>query len=786
MESTFKKCKVKNCRKNLILALNLPITTFEFGIFTKKTASVIYLLKNINMKSLSTLSIMIVLSLLVNINNVFSYEEKTLKEITTVSTDSLNAKSLLSAYYGDTLVVKGVVGVSVLVNVSKGDRRPIMLTGGSWTTYLQTEATVSESQKAGILMFQRDTLIKNSGFDKLQTGDLIEATVVVGSLPYKFDATNQTKISAPALELLSIIPVKVLASKQTLNPAIKTNISKFYKGNKVQNPLLETGSGFIGQKVIFDSLTVTATSPQIIVRDNQNNSIVMNEQSGYYTTKSHFIEESEFRPLSIGQKIYKMEGYISSLFVAGSGGGGFGNGSGSALYTYTISPALPGDLNSGPKPSQLSVVRVQPAKLFPSSSDIVSVIFEILPGANFVPIGNIFLEYSIDDGKTYNKIPAEEDITGNYLGKIPAQSAGTIVYYMLTATDEVGETYKGPVNGVYYFKVVDQFPSIADIRRPDTIEAIRIISGSSVTIEATVMSDTNDIFGDGFQNPSRIILQDGTAPWSGAAIFRMGNNDSPVWKLKSGEKVRLTAKLQEFGGSLYFQSVDTVITLGKTELYAPVALSTAEFGTNPGGTEKSDQWRNMLVEFNNVEVGKLEPSSPQSTGEFLIVDEALKATPEASIRLETDESKLTYTTRDSIVSISKRVKPTIGEKISFVRGIINADFRTRRYKLIPRNDRDFSIVTDIKTGDADIPQLFVYPNPVKDKACIDINIEKESLVSIDIISTITGNKITSTKEYLSAGIFTLQINTSELSSGSYIISIISDTQTQTLPLVINK
>lgn len=772
--------------KNLILALNLPITTFEFGIFTKKTASVIYLLKNINMKSLSTLSIMIVLSLLVNINNVFSYEEKTLKEITTVSTDSLNAKSLLSAYYGDTLVVKGVVGVSVLVNVSKGDRRPIMLTGGSWTTYLQTEATVSESQKAGILMFQRDTLIKNSGFDKLQTGDLIEATVVVGSLPYKFDATNQTKISAPALELLSIIPVKVLASKQTLNPAIKTNISKFYKGNKVQNPLLETGSGFIGQKVIFDSLTVTATSPQIIVRDNQNNSIVMNEQSGYYTTKSHFIEESEFRPLSIGQKIYKMEGYISSLFVAGSGGGGFGNGSGSALYTYTISPALPGDLNSGPKPSQLSVVRVQPAKLFPSSSDIVSVIFEILPGANFVPIGNIFLEYSIDDGKTYNKIPAEEDITGNYLGKIPAQSAGTIVYYMLTATDEVGETYKGPINGVYYFKVVDQFPSIADIRRPDTIEAIRIISGSSVTIEATVMSDTNDIFGDGFQNPSRIILQDGTAPWSGAAIFRMGNNDSPVWKLKSGEKVRLTAKLQEFGGSLYFQSVDTVITLGKTELYAPVALSTAEFGTNPGGTEKSDQWRNMLVEFNNVEVGKLEPSSPQSTGEFLIVDEALKATPEASIRLETDESKLTYTTRDSIVSISKRVKPTIGEKISFVRGIINADFRTRRYKLIPRNDRDFSIVTDIKTGDADIPQLFVYPNPVKDKACIDINIEKESLVSIDIISTITGNKITSTKEYLSAGIFTLQINTSELSSGSYIISIISDTQTQTLPLVINK
>jgi hypothetical protein len=698
---------------------------------------------------------------------VFSYEEKTLKEITTVSTDSLNAKSLLSAYYGDTLVIKGVVGVSVLVNVSKGDRRPIMLTGASWTTYLQTETTVSESQKAGILMFQRDTLIKTTGFDKLQTGDLIEATVVVGSLPYKFDATNQTKITATALELLSIIPVKVLASKQTLNPAIKTNISSFYKGNKVQNPLLETGSGFIGQKVSLDSLTVTATSPQIIVRDNQGNSIVMNEQSGYYTTKSHFIEESEFRPLTVGQKIYKMEGYISSL------------------YTYTISPALPGDLNSGPKPSQLSVVRVQPAKLFPSSSDIVSVIFEILPGANFVPIGNIFLEYSIDDGKTYTKIPAEEDITGNYLGKIPAQSAGTIVYYMLTATDEVGETYKGPVNGVYYYKVVNQFPSIADIRRPDTIDAMRIISGSSVTIEATVMSDTNDIFGDGFQNPSRIILQDGIAPWSGAAIFRFGN-DSPAWKLKRGEKVRLTAKLQEFGGSLNFQSVDTVITLGQSELYAPVALSTADFGANPGGTENSDQWRNMLVEFNNVEIGKIEPSSPQSTGEFLIVDEALKATPEASIRLETDESKLTYTTRDSIVSISKRVKPTIGEKISFVRGIINADFRTRRYKLIPRNDRDFSIVTDIKTGDADIPQLFVYPNPVKDKACIDINIEKESLVSVDIISTITGNKITSTKEYLSAGLFTLQINTSELTSGSYIISVISGTNTQTLPLVINK
>jgi hypothetical protein len=75
---------------------------------------------------------------------------------------------------------------------------------------------------------------------------------------------------------------------------------------------------------------------------------------------------------------------------------------------------------------------------------------------------------------------------------------------------------------------------------------------------------------------------------------------------------------------------------------------------------------------------------------------------------------------------------------------------------------------------------------VKDKACIDINIEKESLVYVDIISSITGNKIISTKEYLPAGLFTLQINTSELTSGSYIISLISGTNTQTLPLVINR
>ena len=168
--------------------------------------------------------------------------------------------------------------------------------------------------------------------------------------------------------------------------------------------------------------------------------------------------------------------------------------------------------------------------------------------------------------------------------------------------------------------------------------------------------------------------------------------------------------------------------LGNETPYKPVSLSTTNFTTNPGGVQGSDQWRDMLVEFPNVVIGTIEPSAPQSTGEFIIVDQALQQDMNQGIRVETDESKLTYSTRDSIIKISNRVKPTIGEKIDFVRGIIGADFRSRRYKLVPRFDRDFSIVTSINEQQVEQYPIFVYPNPTSETIVLSFDAHSQETV----------------------------------------------------------
>ncbi|MGA1414456.1 MAG: hypothetical protein ACO323_05350, partial [Candidatus Kapaibacteriota bacterium] len=83
-------------------------------------------------------------------------EQKSVQELAILTPDSLAIPSYLSPHFGDTIIVKGRAGVSVLINPSGADRRPIMLTGKGWLTYLSS-ADSSASMKVGIALFQRDT-----------------------------------------------------------------------------------------------------------------------------------------------------------------------------------------------------------------------------------------------------------------------------------------------------------------------------------------------------------------------------------------------------------------------------------------------------------------------------------------------------------------------------------------------------------------------------------------------------------------------------------------------------
>ena len=709
---------------------------------------------------------------------LFSADNKSVKELSVLTPDSLSIPSYLSQHYGDTVIVRGRAGVSVLINATGGDRRPIMLIGKGWLTYI-SDADSNASTKAGIALFQRDTMNKTTQFDKIRSGDVIECTAVVTTLPYEFDAFSQQRVSLPALELIAATPVKTISKNATLDPVPTLMISDFYKGTRGRNPLA-TASIYAGRKVSFDSVVISSTSPVLMFSDGKGNEIPMSDQSGYFTTKNHFIEESQYSPYTLGQTLYKVEGFITTNFIAGGGGGGMGGG-GSQLYTYAIAPALQKDVTAGPKPAIISLVAQRPSKLFPSSKDQVQIIYDVLSGTNLVPFDKIALYVSTDAGKTYVKYPAQEDPTGSWLGVIPAQPAGTIVRYYIGATDETGASYRLPVTSDYFYKVVDSYPKISDIKIPDTVSGIRNMQGASVTIEGIVMSDSSDIFGDRFQNQARAIIQDGSTPYSGAAFYRQGNN-SKAMLLKRGQKVRVTSRLQEFGGVVFFGNIDSMEVIGSDTPYQPVKLSTANFTTNPSGVEGSDQWRDMLVEFPNIVIGTIEPSSPQLTGEFIIVDENAQQDMSKGIRVETDESALKYTTRDSIVKVTNRVKPTIGEKVDFVRGIIGADFRSRRYKLVPRFDRDFSIVTSINEDIVQQDAVFVYPNPATQFVIVSFDAQNSQAISLQVSELMSGRLVHERLYPGAIGMHRFELNANDFPSGAYSVTVRSGMNMHVIPL----
>ena len=239
----------------------------------------------------------------------YSFEVKSVQDIAVISTDSLAIPSYLSKHFGDTVIIRGKAGNDVLMNATGGDRRPIMLVGKSWLTYI-AGADSSIEPKAGIAIFQRDTNIRTTQFDKIKTGDIIECTAIVTNLPYELDDFNQQRRALPALELLTSTPVKTIFRNSEMDIVPVLNVSDFYTGTRARNPKT-SASMYAGRKVRFDSVMISSTSPVIMFSDGKGNEIPMSDQSGNFTTKNHFIEESQFSSYTVGQKIFKVEGFIT-------------------------------------------------------------------------------------------------------------------------------------------------------------------------------------------------------------------------------------------------------------------------------------------------------------------------------------------------------------------------------------------------------------------------------------------------------------------------------------------
>lgn len=683
------------------------------------------------------------------------YPEYDVSDIMTIPADSLAAGSLRSPLLGDTVWITGIVAVPTVVDPLQ-DRNPVMWASRRWVSFLR-DTDVSKSDYTGINILQGDTSdAVNTLFDRVRPGNVIKALVRVSNFPSgPLGATQVEIITSESIEFLddATLPATI--------PSV--NISDFYTGPVAnQTPNFDMGSKYVGSKVELSNVTVVAvTTFDYVLADADGNEMYFRSQSSYFTKKTETGTKPKLRPdfegFKVGQVFKKVRGFITSSNTPGG------------PASFMITPATPDDVEiSDILPLEIISVERDFDKPFPSPQEAVDIITRIQPGS--ADIAKVEVLYSVDGGAEQS-VEAEELPTGSvmYKGIIPAQAANAVVRYKVTVTEDGGKQYTYPLTGDFAYRVLDRPATIADIRDPLMPRGSSAYVGFTATVEGVVTTDPTDITGSSF---TRMYIQDGTNPYSGLYIVTTSPNDA-IRSAQRGDKVRLTGTVAERGVRAQdyhitaLENITATSTLSQGNTVDPIVLSTDVFSRKSFGDAEAEQWESMVVEFRNVVVADTNADSGGNFGEFYATDEGTTA----SMRVETEDSNISITNRPDQVEQGKKLI-AINDKFAFLRGIMFYSFGN--YKLIPRNDQDFNIVTSVEyTPLADIDAgVRAFPNPMSTETTVEFMVQSFVQEAHIRLVDMQGNTVyTATEHNLAAGNYRFTLNASVLAAGVYTCTV---------------
>ena len=198
----------------------------------------------------------------------------------------------------------------------------------------------------------------------------------------------------------------------------------------------------------------------------------------------------------------------------------------------------------------------------------------------------------------------------------------------------------------------------------------------------------------------------------------------------------------------------------------PVVLSTGDFGPNVGnGAATAEPYEGMLVRFENVTVTDVNPVFSDAT-EFHIDD----GTGPILVR---QDGKHSYSNVPAD-SISGKKILYQGTTISSIVGIIHYSFN--RYKLTPRTDADFGIVTSVEiTREEELPTVYAlaqnYPNPFNPSTVVQYSVPTGGLVMLKVYNVLGQEVRTLVNEQQAPGTYRVRFDATGLASGLYFYRI---------------
>ena len=396
----------------------------------------------------------------------------------------------VSPLFGDTVRVQGVVMVRSVVDPGT-DRRRVFAAGNRWMIYMVDPNGNQHEFFDGIIPIQHDTtgVNQNTFFDLVDTADVVEFTVVVE----EFFTTTQG-----ALLINPPTAVSIVGNLVTRPAPIEVDISEFVDAQGNWNPLSEKYEGMyviVRNAISSDRDLGNGT---FRLNDGQGNSILMYDQSGFFTLRAHRLTGiTDYQPPVDGSNITFIRGFIQTHSDLGA----------------RIAPAYwPFDMEIGASSPAISNVRRDAAEIF--SDQAVEITTSIIDFDGIVQEAKIF--YTVDDGSPDSVAMMQDAVdTTKWSGTIPGiTSDSSLVDYYIQAIDNEGRVSTNPSNinaPQFFYLVLNRNVTIQDVQYNPFGTDVSGYNHYYVTLTGTITADTSDFPGTGV-TAFQIMMQNGEVP----------------------------------------------------------------------------------------------------------------------------------------------------------------------------------------------------------------------------------------------------------------------------------
>ncbi len=665
------------------------------------------------------------------------YAEVSIKEINFQEPDSLlfygnlNTEPIPAlAVSGDTIIVSGIVMCPSYLGANPDSSTT--LRAGAPAIYLQDP---NDKDWSGILVRDPDG---SDAFSILDTG-----------LSIKFKAVVNEYFTTTQLNVIDFQASDILGVETRPQPVVLTLDSLFEKGTTNPDYLAEKWEG-----VYVEFQNLTAVEPNVVgsgtfkIVDDNNTQMVVYNKASYF--------RYSFTAPQPGTRVERIRGYIETRTSEQYG-------------WFMINPVYPDDIVYG--------------DVFPPNvSDVVRDIAEVKFGEN-VNISSIVTDRDgtvesaqiVYDINSVHQLPIDMTVSNDsvWSGTIPAQNDSALVSFYVKAIDNDGNVSFSPTDTVTgrYFYFVNDGLTIQNVQYSPFGSGYSGYQNYTVTVSGRVSADTSDIPGDGGSG-AKVYIQNGVGEWSGIQIF-----GTEAEGLKRGDLVNVTGIVNEQFGVTRIGNLDQgveITMLPNDGLYVEATeIATAVIGTSSGGELPAESFESVLIKYTNVTVidenadGNIGPDEgsggSRNHGEILVADGSAVGT-----RVELQDGGNDYHNFWDSSFENEPIRVLQGSKFDELVGVLYYSFGN--FKLIPRKNNDFIGYTDIDETII-LPKVFSlsqnYPNPFNPTTVIKYSIPEVTNVKLKIYDMLGREIRTLVNQEQSAGVYNVEFNATNLSSGIY-------------------